>query len=185
MRTLRSTWRVPYRIFCLFCFCLTLLMSVLEQGQAQSLPQSPSHSAPVATPGGRIHTDNMAQVELLLTPSTRWMLEQGMFMTLMDTKPVRWPHAYTEATQKYSGQVRVSVDGRVLHNYIAGAPFPRIDTNDPLVGYKIMWNFVHNPSFIDNIGTDLHVDLISSQGAVQRTFHAPLATHDVDRPAVY
>ena len=94
-------------------------------------------------------------------------------MTILETKPVRWPQAYAEATRKYSGQVRVSVDGRVLHNYIAGAPFPRIDTNDPLAGYKIMWNFTHSPAFIDNVGSELHVELMSTQGAVERTFHMP------------
>jgi hypothetical protein len=115
----------------------------------------------------------MTQVEQLLTPATRWMLEQGMFMTLLETKSVRWPQAYTEATRKYSGQVRVSVDGHVLHNHIAGAPFPRIDENDPLAGHKIMWNFTHGPAFIDNVGSDLHVELINAQGAIERTFHTP------------
>lgn len=37
---------------------------------------------------------------------------------------VAWPKAYKEATDKYSGQVKLSADGRELYNYVAGAPFP-------------------------------------------------------------
>ena len=72
-------------------------------------------------PGETITKDNLAQAETLLTPSTRWMVERGMPMTILETEKVEWPKAYKEATDKYSGQVRLSKDGAQLHNYIAGA----------------------------------------------------------------
>lgn len=142
------------------------------QSLTQQQPPVPTQKVQAGISINADTADTMEQVADLLTPATRWMLEQGMLMTTLETKPVRWPQAYHDATRKYSGQVRVSIDGRVLHNYIAGAPFPRIDTNDPLAGYKIMWNFVHGPAFIDNIGTDLDLELISSQGAIERRFRA-------------
>jgi len=34
--------------------------------------------------------------------------------------------------------VKIAEDGRDIANYVAGAPFPAIDINDPLAGYKII-----------------------------------------------
>ncbi len=87
-------------------------------------------------PGDTITKENMAEAEDLLIPSTRWMLGQGITMEIIETKKVAWPKAYTEATEKYSGQVQISEDGRAISNYTAGCPFPNIDINDPLAGFK-------------------------------------------------
>jgi Protein of unknown function (DUF1329) len=89
-------------------------------------------------PGDTITKDNLAQAEKLLTPSTRWMVERGMSMPIIETRKVEWPRAYREATEKYAAQVKIADDGRDIANYVAGAPFPAIDINDPLAGYKIM-----------------------------------------------
>ncbi|WP_372694550.1 DUF1329 domain-containing protein [Immundisolibacter sp.] len=48
--------------------------------------------------------------------------------------------SYYEATAKYSGQVRIDPDTKLLSNYVAGTPFPTIDPDDPLAGYMAMWN---------------------------------------------
>ena len=103
-------------------------------------------------PGETITKANIAQAEALLTPVTRWMVEQGMPMEIIATKPVKWPQAYEEATERYAAQVEIADDGREIFNYVAGAPFPVIDMNDPSAGYKIMWNHEQNPSSIDNLG---------------------------------
>ncbi len=91
-------------------------------------------------PGDTITKDNLAQAEELLTPSTRWMVERGMPMPIIETKKVLWPQAYREATEKYAAQVKLAADGRDIANYVAGCPFPAIDINDPLAGYRVMWN---------------------------------------------
>ena len=91
-------------------------------------------------PGDTITKANMAQADAFLTPTTRWMLENGMTLWVGEPRPYTWPKAYKEATERYAGQVVISADGREISNYIAGAPFPVIDANDPLAGYKIMWN---------------------------------------------
>ena len=122
------------------------------------------------TPGETITKDNLAQAETLLTPSTRWMVERGMPMTILETEKVEWPKAYKEATDKYSEQVMLSKDGAQLHNYIAGAPFPHIDLNDPQAGYKIIWNLEQNPFIVDNAGTGFINQLINSKGELERTY---------------
>jgi hypothetical protein len=121
-------------------------------------------------PGDTITKGNIAQAEALLTPSTRWMVEQGMPMTIIATKKVEWPKAYREATEKYAAQVQIAEDGRDISNYIAGCPFPHIDPNDPLAGFKVMWNHEQSPAVIDNAGTTFVSEVVNSQGKSDRTY---------------
>ena len=99
-------------------------------------------------PGDTVTKDNLDQAEGLLTPSVRWMVERGMSISVIETKKVEWPRAYREATEKYSAQVQIAADGREITNYIAGAPFPAIDINDPLAGYKIIMTRPLPPSHV-------------------------------------
>ena len=122
------------------------------------------------TPGDIITQDNLAEANTLLTPSTWWMVERGMPMHIIATKEVRWPKAYQEATEKYHHQVRLSADGRYMTNYTAGCPFPDIDINDPLAGFRVMWNHEQPPYSIDNLGTDLVAELVNREGQVERTY---------------
>ena len=120
--------------------------------------------------GDTITKANMAQADAFLTPTTRWMLENGMTLWVGEPRPYTWPQAYKEATERYAGQVVISPDGREISNYIAGAPFPVIDTNDPLAGYKIMWNHAQPPYSIDNIGASYVAHLVDSKGNVDQSF---------------
>jgi hypothetical protein len=108
----------------------------------------------------------MNQAESLLTPGTRWMLLQGMPMTIVESKRIEQPKAYREATEKFSGRVKISTDGGELFNYVAGAPFPRVDVNDPLAGYKVMWN----AAYTDNMGGSWAVNLVNAWGQIDRAF---------------
>ena len=127
-----------------------------------------------ATPSGpqvtRITRDNMDKAAGLLTPSTRWMVERGMPITIQPTKKVEWPRAYAEATVKYAPWVKLSDDGRELSQYVAGAPFPSVDPNDPLAGHKIMWNTSQNPYITDNAGTDFSSELVNRHGEIEKLF---------------
>ena len=71
-------------------------------------------------------------------------------MDIVPTERVDWPPPYKDATEKYSSQVRLTDDHRSLVGYVAGQPFPLIDTNDPQVGTKIMWNNVFRPISTDD-----------------------------------
>jgi len=119
-------------------------------------------------PGDIITKDTITQAEELLTPSTRWMVERGMPMPIIATKKVQWPQAYQEATEKYARQVKLSADGRAIFDYVAGCPFPQLDLNDPLVAYKLMWNYEQKP--YDNAGTEHLVELVNSKGEVERAY---------------
>jgi len=121
-------------------------------------------------PGAIVTKDTLPQAAKLLTPSTLWMIERGMSITIRETQKVTWPKAYKEATDKYSGQVTLSADGRELYNYVAGAPFPTINLNDPLAGFRIMWNYEQNPYIIDNTGTTFINEIVNSKGAIEATY---------------
>jgi hypothetical protein len=121
-------------------------------------------------PGDTITKDNLVQAEEVLTPSTRWMVERGMTIQVIETRRVEWPKAYKEATEKYAAQVKIADDGRDIANYVAGCPFPTIDTNDPLAGYKVMWNHEQSPAVIDNAGASFIAEVVNSQGTSDRTY---------------
>jgi hypothetical protein len=92
-------------------------------------------------PGDRITEANIDKVKDLISPGMEWCIKHGFPLTIVETKHIEWPRAYKEATEKYSGQVKLSADGLNLQNYVAGAPFPSIDPKDPQIALKIMWNY--------------------------------------------
>src|SRR5258708_36304413 len=98
------------------------------------------------------------------------MVERGMRMLIIETKKVQWPQAYREATAKYASQVKLAADGKDLYDYVAGCPFPIVDINDALAGFRIMWNHSRGAYHLDNNGTDLFGELINNKGEVERTY---------------
>jgi hypothetical protein len=122
------------------------------------------------SPGDTITKDNFAKAEELLPPFVRWLVTQGMPIPVIETKKVHWPKAYKEATEKYAGQVKLSADGKDMFNYVAGCPFPNVDINDPLAGFKLMWNHEQRPYIIDNVGTEWIVELVNRKGEMERAY---------------
>ena len=61
-----------------------------------------------------------------------------------------WNKAFREATEKYSGQVKLGPDGRSIEGHVGGLPFPQLDPNDPQVAVKIMWNYEYKPYVTDD-----------------------------------
>jgi hypothetical protein len=47
--------------------------------------------------------------------------------------------------------VKLGSDGIKVENYIAGQPFPALDTKDPHIAIKVMWNFNFRPNFEDDL----------------------------------
>lgn len=121
-------------------------------------------------PGDVINKDNMDKAGELLIPTMQWFVKQGMTMKIVAYKKVEMPKPYKEATEKYSGQVKLSADGKELFNYVAGAPFPSIDANDPMAGAKIMWNQEQKPAYTDNVGTEWILELVNAKGELERTY---------------
>ena len=109
-----------------------------------------AHAASVQ-PGQKFNAANVSQIQDMISPGVKWCVEHGMPITTAEYKKIELPKAYREATEKYSGQVKLSADGRTLSGYVAGMPFPNIDPNDPLVANKIMWNYDRKALITDDV----------------------------------
>ena len=131
---------------------------------------APSWVTADVNPGDTVTKDNIADAADLLIPGIKWFVENGMPITVTEYKKVNLPKLYAEATEKYSGQVQLSADGREMFNYVAGVPFPTIDSNDPMAGAKIMWNQEQKPAYVDNVGTEWIVELVNSRGEMERMY---------------
>jgi hypothetical protein len=101
-------------------------------------------------PGMVIDKSNKELVQDLVSPGVLWCLDHGLKMNIVPYKKIEWNPLYREATEKNSGQVKLTADGRELEGYISGMPFPNIDPNDPQVALKIMYNFEHRPYTTDD-----------------------------------
>ena len=102
-------------------------------------------------PGDEIKVENASKVRELVAPGTDWKVTNGMTMKIVPTERIDWPPPYKEATEKFSGQVRLSGDNRSLVGYVAGQPFPIIDLNDPNAAVEVMWNNAFRPMYTDDL----------------------------------
>jgi hypothetical protein len=96
-------------------------------------------------PGDFITMQNAPKVKDLVSPGVYYKVEKGMSMKIVPTARIDWPPPYKDATEKYSAQVTLTTSRRSLLGYVAGQPFPLIDSNDPQVAVKIIWNNVFRP----------------------------------------
>ena len=102
------------------------------------------------SPGDKITAQNIDKVKDLISPGLRWCIERGFPITIVAPKRIEMPKAYRDATERYSGQVRLAEDGLRLENYVAGQPFPNIDPKDPRAAIKIMWNYEYKAFYTDD-----------------------------------
>jgi hypothetical protein len=91
--------------------------------------------------GDKITRESADKVKDITSPAMFWLVQHGWPMTIVETQKVHLRKAFVEATEKYSSQVKLSADGLKLEGWVAGRPFPIVDTKDPMVAMKIMQNF--------------------------------------------
>src|SRR5580700_9753212 len=124
------------------------LLSVIAIFFALTFLITPAHAQ--VKPGDKIAASNGEQVRALVSPGAFEAVSKGMEMNIVAPSRVDWPPPYQDATEKYSGQVRLAPDHRDLIGYVAGQPFPLLDPNDPDVATKIMWNQYFKPIATDD-----------------------------------
>ncbi len=122
----------------------TCVLGLLLCMVAMSPPAAAEQRASVVTAA---NADSIAEQ---LSPGVLWCVQHGMNLTIGAYKRIELPAAYTAATAQHAGQVRLVDNGTRLEGYIAGLPFPSIDTNDPDLATKIMWNYYYRPYFTDD-----------------------------------
>ncbi|MGH7813437.1 MAG: DUF1329 domain-containing protein [Candidatus Binataceae bacterium] len=135
---------------------------------------------PGVKPGDIVTKSNAALVKNLVSPGNYILVKQGMSMDIVPTHKLEWPPPYKAATEKYSAQVSLVPSG-TIKGYVAGLPFPLVDTNDPRAADKIMWNFSYRPLYSDDI--DLRYGEIASYGS--NSTGTPLSYFTVGHFAIY
>lgn len=100
-------------------------------------------------PGTIVDRSNYERYLDLLGPAIRWAVGRGMRMEVVEPKPIPLEPARLLATEKYSAQARLSDDKLRVENYVAGLPFPLVDSNDADAAVKLMFNYENRISVDD------------------------------------
>jgi len=82
-------------------------------------------------------------------------IKGGYSFQIKEPRPRSAPREYLLATNRYSDRVKLGPNGELL-NYLAGLPFPKLDSSDPRAGLKLAWNFARRwagDDFKDGGGT--------------------------------
>ena len=91
-------------------------------------------------PGDTIGPHNWQKIKDMVGPNFLERVKQGYTFQIKESKKFKPPREYVEATEKYSGAVKLGSNG-YLENYVLGLPFPKLDPSDPKAGEKLAWNF--------------------------------------------
>ena len=91
-------------------------------------------------PGDTIGPNNWQKIKDMVGPNFLERVKQGYTFQIKESKKFKPPKEYVEATEKYSGGVKLAPNG-YLENYVLGLPFPKLNASDPKAGEKLAWNF--------------------------------------------
>lgn len=120
-------------------------------------------------PGTTVSADSWQAAQNYLPPEILDKVKAGeLAFDIQETTDLPVSEEYIDATRRYAGQVRLGDDGE-LHGYVAGQPFPVLDSADPQAGVKAAWNVRHR-----DLGDTIQVwntfRLIEESGAADREF---------------
>ena len=118
-------------------FYLFLILGVLAVA-----PWTIHAADPDIKPGETIGPQNWQRIQGMVGENLLSRIKSGYTLQIKPTKIYQPLKEYAEATEKYSGKVRLGPDGELL-NYVAGQPFPKLDSGDPQIGQKLAWNFFY------------------------------------------
>ena len=91
----------------------------------------PAAAADPPPPGTVINSGNVGEWREFFGPGMLWVINRGLELKVYEHRQVEHPPPFRAATEKYSGQVKLSEDGTHLVDHVAGLPFPTVDPTDP------------------------------------------------------
>ena len=94
----------------------------------------------VLKPGDTIGPHNWQRVQGMVGENLLNRIKGGYTFKIKEPKMHNLPKEFVEATERYSGQVKLGPNGDLV-DYVAGLPFPNFNANDPQAGLKLAWNF--------------------------------------------
>ena len=100
-------------------------------------------------PGLVIDKSNVGNYGCFLPQAAIEVVKHGFKIRIATVHKLDWPDGYKQATEKYGAQVRLDADDN-LENYVAGMPFPLVNTSDPKAARKIAYNWHMGPFMPDD-----------------------------------
>lgn len=97
----------------------------------------------------------------------------NLSIPLRHSEEIPVPQIDIENTKKYSGDVKIDPVTHEVTGYKTGTPFPDIDVNDPLSGFKAVWNYYYQNTYgstFDGHYTFLFIDSNRGLDRVQRWY---------------
>ena len=91
-------------------------------------------------PGDIIGPHNWQRIQGMVGENLLNRIRGGYSFKIKESRITQPLKEYVEATERYSSKVRLGPNGELL-NYVAGVPFPILDSSDPQAGLKLAWNF--------------------------------------------
>jgi Protein of unknown function (DUF1329) len=119
-----KSFRICGLALCLLLFCPLVLFATAADPK----------------PGDTIGPDTWQKVHGMVGENLLQRIKHGYTFKIKESRVLKLPKEYIEATEKYSGKVTLGPKGELL-NYVAGLPFRSFDPNDPQAGLKLAWNF--------------------------------------------
>ena len=112
-----------------------------EAAPAAAAPAPSFISSDIPPPGTVIEASNLDRWKDLVSPSIQWAVRRGARLPIIENQPLPMEPARAEATKRYSPQVQLSDDKTYVVNYVAGIPFPFVQTDDRDAGIKMILNW--------------------------------------------
>ena len=119
---------------------LFIAISSIVLTAALGLPSKSGAADAELKPGDTIGPNNWQRIQGMVGDNFLNRVKAGHTLQIKPTKTYRHLKEYTDATEKYSGKVRLGANGELL-GYVAGQPFAKFELNDPQIGQKLAWNF--------------------------------------------
>ena len=140
-------------IFLLYTTVVSLVLSMLQyrslwadesailthfRPYSQGTPRIPG-----LEPGVILSRNNVHSAKEMLPPEILQLIESGALeVAIQETTDLPPRQAYLDATIQHSHTVSLDGGGPPV-NYLAGMPFPLLDSADPQAGEKLAWNLRH------------------------------------------
>lgn len=151
-------------------------------------------------PGDVIDASNFDQVKEdtfeghkikdLITDKVEILIKNyNLKIPLRASEDIPVPQEDIENTKKYAGEVKIDPETKEVTGYKAGTPFPDIDVNDPLAGFKALNNYYYQNTYgnsFDGSYTFLFVDSNRGLDRAQRwwTFSLKMKGRQTGEPVL-
>jgi len=124
-----------------------------------------------------IDKSNVSQYEDILMPALYRAVERGDYILTTGKLNFEYKHwnTFLEAGQKNAGKFQINAEGDLVDKtgeiplyHIYGFPFPNIDSKDPKVADKIMWNVYFNKGRIGGFHYQQRIQWVNNEKGIHR-----------------